>query len=111
MTSRGAPVASGTPFRLQINWKPAPGVVVALAPRPRATVCNPYRDRESLLEYFPILYPKEENRTADGRGLTRIIKELYRLAVPPQGGALILDELLIINVHLRFICGSFLFLG
>ncbi len=29
--------------------------------------------------------PKEENRTADGRRLTQIIKELHRLSVSPSG--------------------------
>ncbi len=34
---------SGTPFRVQIQEITQPGVVVAIAPRPRATGCDPFR--------------------------------------------------------------------
>ena len=35
--------------------EPQPGVVVAIAPRPPANVCNPYRDKDLLLSHAPIL--------------------------------------------------------
>ena len=31
------------PFRVRTRENPQPGVVVATAPRPRATICNPFR--------------------------------------------------------------------
>ena len=52
---RGASDVSGTPFRVRIHWRPAPGVVVAIAPRPLATICNPCRDKDDRPGIFPIL--------------------------------------------------------
>ena len=65
---------------------------------------------------------KEENRTANGRRFTHIIKELCRLLISPTGlGADFAPassnqrssavHQRFISVHQRFISGSFLFLG
>ncbi len=46
---------SCTPSGVRMLWDSSPGVVVAIAPRPPATSCNPYRDKDLLLSHSPIL--------------------------------------------------------
>ncbi|MEX1114012.1 MAG: hypothetical protein WEB53_02105 [Akkermansiaceae bacterium] len=47
------------------------------------------RSHLALVEFHltdhAVYKPEEENRTADGRRLTQIIKELHRLSVSPSG--------------------------
>jgi hypothetical protein len=40
---RGEAGVSGTPFRVRTQETSRPGVVVAIAPRPRAIICHPFR--------------------------------------------------------------------
>jgi hypothetical protein len=51
-------------------------------PSPTGWVC---RSKMILRAVGPLDEPKEENRTADGRRLTQIIKEFHRLSVSPSG--------------------------
>ena len=45
---RGDYGRSCTPSGVRMLWNTNPGVVVAAAPRPPATICNPYRDKDLL---------------------------------------------------------------
>ena len=40
---RGEAGLSGTPFRVRTQETSRPGVVVVIAPRPRAIICHPFR--------------------------------------------------------------------
>lgn len=50
---RGDYGRSCTPSGVRMLWNTNPGVVVAAAPRPPATICNPYRDKDLLTGVRP----------------------------------------------------------
>jgi hypothetical protein len=66
---RGETGVSGTPFRVRTQETSRPGVVVAIAPRPRAIICHPFRMEIRGLMIIESLEPLGIGRKALGESV------------------------------------------